>query len=150
MMAEIVGTGVLDSATAAKVVAAASRSPSGASASRLCSASLLLAAVRREHPKVDSFQACADLLGGERARRLTAFCINTSWLFVLPYYLMASAHALSVAFWWTDTCYATWALLSVALIGVPAQVRTFERISSLSALSVASLWPSLYWLSASN
>ena len=58
---------------------------------------------------------------------------------MLPYYLMASAHALSVAFWWTDTCYATWALLSVALIGVPAQVRTFEGISSLSALSVASV-----------
>ena len=84
-------------------------------------------------------QLSSHLLGGERARRLTALCINTSWLFVLPYYLMASAHALSVAFWWTDTCYATWALLSVALIGVPAQVRTFEGISSLSALSVASV-----------
>ena len=140
MMAEIVGTGVLGLSHAAAKVGG------GLALTFLVSfglaslfSSLLLAAVRREHPKVDSFQACADLLGGERARRLTALCINTSWLFVLPYYLMASAHALSVAFWWTDTCYATWALLSVVLIGVPAQVRTFEGISSLSALSVASV-----------
>ena len=107
MMAEIVGTGVLGLSHAAAKVGG------GLALAFLVSfglaslfSSLLLAAVRREHPKVDSFQACADLLGGERARRLTALCINTSWLFVLPYYLMASAHALSVAFWWTDTCYA--------------------------------------------
>lgn len=140
MMAEIVGTGVLGLSHAAAKVGGglALVFLVGFGLASLFS-SLLLAAVRREHPKVDSFQACAELLGGRRAEFWTALCINTSWLFVLPYYLMASAHALSVAFWWTDTCYATWALLSVLLIGVPAQVRTFEGISSLSALSVMSV-----------
>ena len=129
MMAEIVGTGVLGLSHAAAKVGG------GLALAFLVSfglaslfSSLLLAAVRREHPKVDSFQACADLLGGERARRLTALCINTSWLFVLPYYLDGVGARTEVAFWWTDTCYATWALLSVVLIGVPAQVRTFEGI----------------------
>ena len=63
MMAEIVGTGVLGLSHAAAKVGG------GLALAFLVSfglaslfSSLLLAAVRREHPKVDSFQACADLL----------------------------------------------------------------------------------------
>mmetsp|Transcript_9563 Transcript_9563/g.28983 ORF Transcript_9563/g.28983 Transcript_9563/m.28983 type:complete len:451 (-) Transcript_9563:16-1368(-) len=141
MIAEIVGTGVLG------LGYAAARVGWGLALSFLLVfglaslfSSMLLASIHREHPEVESYQAVAALVGGPRARRWTAVAVNMSWLFVCPYYLMASAHSLAVSFWWRqDVCYYQWALLSIAAVAVPAQVRSFEGISSLSAASVAAV-----------
>ena len=66
--------------------------------------------------------------------------INWNWLLVLPYFLMASAHALSVAFWWKGgVCYYEWALLSVACVALPAQIRSLEALSTLTAASVGAI-----------
>jgi len=141
MVAEIVGTGVLGLAYAgARVGWVLALTFLVAFGLASLFSSMLLAAIHREHPKVDSYQACALLFGGPRAERWTALAINVSWLFILPYYLMASAHSLSVAFWWRpEVCYYEWALASIILLALPAQVRTFEGISGLSTASVAAV-----------
>ena len=141
MMAEIVGTGVLGLAYAGARVGWA-LALTFLVFFGLCSlfSSLLLAAVHKEHPEIDSYMAAAGKFGGPRAQRWTAHLINWNWLLVLPYFLMASAHALSVAFWWKDgVCYYEWALLSVGCLVLPAQIRSLEALSTLTAASVGAI-----------
>ena len=141
MMAEIVGTGVLGLAYAGARVGWA-LAFAFLCFFGLCSlfSSLLLAAVRKEHGDVDSYMKAAGKFCGPRAERWTAHAINWNWLLVLPYFLMASAHALSVAFWWKDgVCYYEWALLSVACVALPAQIRSLEALSTLTAASVGAI-----------
>ena len=55
-----------------------------------------------------------------------AGALHLNWALILPYFLMASANALAVAFWWLPAgyivCYYDWALLSVVLLVIPTQV----------------------------
>jgi len=140
MMAEVVGTGVLGLAYAGARVGWA-LAFSFLLFFGACSlySSLLLAYVHKEHPSVDSYMAAADLFFGARARRWTAAAVNVNWLLVLPYYLMASANALAVAFWWSDRCYWEWALASLVPVGLLAQIRSLEALSTLSSASVAAI-----------
>lgn len=141
MIAEIVGTGVLG------LAAAGARLGWAVAFSLLLFfglfslfSSLLLAAVHATHPAIDSYQTAALVLCGPRAARWTAVVVNLNWILVLPYFLMASANALSVAFWWRpQTCFYEWALLSAALVAGPAQIRSLEQLSTLSSASVGAI-----------
>ena len=130
MMAEIVGMGVLGLAYAcARVGWGLGLSFNVFFGCASLFSSMLLARVHAASPRLDSYEAAAQRLVGPRFAGVTRALVNLNWALILPYFLMASANALAVAFWWLPAgyivCYYDWALLSVVLLVIPTQVCSF-------------------------
>lgn len=98
---------------------------------------VLLARVRNDlYPSVRSYAEAAALAGGPRFARVTELAILSNWTLLLPYFLMASANALVLAY---DLCYYEWAAVLLVVIFVPAQLRTLHALRIPALLSIVAV-----------
>jgi len=116
---------------------------------------LLLSHTRNTHyPHVNSFADLATAVIGPRFGILTRVLIISNWMSLLPYYLMAAVssiesasraiNVLEVGAYLTamgidggeiHLCYWQWALVLMALLLVPLQIKTLASLSNLAAFS---------------
>lgn len=97
---------------------------------------LLLSRVRNLFcPEVEGFCDVALIVSGPRFEGFTRWAIWMNWLFLLPYYLMASSHALQVAIGEHTLCFYYRALCVMAALILPLQLRTLNSLSILAGSS---------------
>jgi vesicular inhibitory amino acid transporter len=120
-------------------------------------AALLLSHTRNTHyPQVNSFADLATEVVGPRFGALTRVLIVANWASLLPYYLMAAVSsiesasravpALDLDFFGAAVdlpdvhlCYWQWALVLMAVLLIPLQIRTLGSLSGLAAVSDAAV-----------
>jgi vesicular inhibitory amino acid transporter len=97
---------------------------------------LLLSRVRNLFcPEVEGFCDVAFIVSGPRFEGFTRWAIWMNWLFLLPYYLMASSHAIQVAIGEHTMCFYYRALCVMAALLIPLQLRTLNSLSILAGSS---------------
>jgi amino acid permease len=113
---------------------------------------LLLARVQAMYPGAGGYASMAHRLGGWRFGCFTNCAILFNWSFLLPYYLMASANGLVIAFYDIDACYWQWAVLVMIVLLPLLQIRTLHGLRFLALVSdvvvmvcLAMILFSLFW-----
>jgi vesicular inhibitory amino acid transporter len=120
-------------------------------------AALLLSHTRNTHyPQVNSFADLATEVVGPRFGALTRVLIIANWASLLPYYLMAAVSSIESASRAVPAlhlefagaavdlpdvhlCYWQWALVLMAVLLIPLQIRTLGSLSGLAAVSDAAV-----------
>jgi len=140
--AEVMGAGVLSLPHA--VVALGWVAGLGATAVfALCSlyAGLLLRVTITElFPNAESFADLAVATVGPRFGTTTRFTILLSWALLLPYFVIASASSLRLAFPQADgLCFPEWCCVAALLLLLPLQCQTLHTLSYAALLSTLAI-----------
>lgn len=98
---------------------------------------VLLARVRNElSPQSRSYAEAARDLVGPRFGTFTEYAIMVNWAVICPYFLMAAANALVLAY---DLCYYQWAAVLLGVLFLFAQLRTLHALHLPALASIVAV-----------
>ena len=95
----------------------------------------------------------ARYVGGRKFELFTRGAMVVYWFSLLPYYLVAIASSLGIAFGQDLLCFYQWALIVIAVLVVMLQFRTLKGLAlaaAISSLSVIVAIVALLWDLAAN
>jgi len=93
----------------------------------------------RFFPTATGFAQLGSRCVGAKFGNFTKYVMWCNWYSVLPLYMLTAIESLRSAFYWTDVCYYVWGLFVCGVMILPVQMRSFDAISGVVAVSDASV-----------